>query len=162
MKFLFVYLIALTAVSVCAQSNAAPTITKNVSIALARIGWQDKIRLGKTSAKGDGITAQFSTAEDKKFVLAELKRSKDFKESNGLTLKYFHPGAERSFRQLSYPSLHIIWYKDRIELHFDMHCPGITHPIKSYRHFREVVVNWLHHSSTSQRRVAVGLENNLK
>lgn len=162
MRFLFIPFVLLTATLTFAQTKTAPTITENVDTALARLGWSDKIRLGEASKNGSSITAHFVTTADKNFVLKRLEQSKDFKQSNGLTLMLFHHGAKRSFRQLSDPSLHIIWFGDKIEIHFDMHCPGLTHPLKSYRHFREVVVNWLYRSTTSQRRVSLGLINNTK
>ncbi len=160
MKFLFILLVVLTAGTLHAHSGKAPTIIENVSTALARYGWQDRIKLGAVSADGHEVSVQFVSIDDKNFVLKALKSSKHFKESGGIMLKLFHHGAQKSFREQSDPSMHIVWYENKVEIHFDLHCPGWKHPLKSYKHFREVFINWWHHSSTPQEKVAVRLQNN--
>ncbi len=76
-------------------------------------------------------------------------------------LKLFHRGAKKSFRQLNRPSMHIILYEDKIEMHFDMHCPGLKRPLESLRHFREVFVNFWRRPKISQKKVAFALQDNL-
>ncbi len=76
-------------------------------------------------------------------------------------LKLFHRGAEKSFRELSRPSMHIILYENKIEMHFDMHCPGLKRPSESLRHFREVFVNFWRRPKISQEKVAAALQDNL-
>lgn len=159
MKFLFILLVVLTAGTAQAQSAKPPTIIANVSSVLARYGWEDRIKLGAVSADGGAVWGQFASADDKNFILGALKSGKNFKKSNGFMLKLFHRGAKKSFREQSDPSLHIVLYENKIEIHFDLHYPGWKHPLRCYGHFREVFMNWWHHSSTSQAKVASRLQN---
>jgi DNA polymerase I-like protein with 3'-5' exonuclease and polymerase domains len=161
MKVLFILLAVLTAGTVQAQSTKT-TITENVKTVLARYGWQDRIKLGTASADGHQVSVQFVSADDENFVFDELKSNTKFKESDGIMLNLFHHGAQKSFRELNEPSMHIVRYENKIEIHFDLHCPGLKHPLESYEHFREIFMNWWHHSCTSQEKVASKLKNNLK
>lgn len=158
MRFLFILLIILLPGTAHAQSAKAPTIIENVSIVLARYGWKDRIKMTTASADGHEMWAQFASIDDENFVLNALKQSKSFKQSDGIMLKLFHRGAKKSFREQTDPSLHIVWYENNIEIHFDLHCPGWKHPLKSYKHFREVFMNWWHHSGTSQGKVSARLK----
>lgn len=159
MRFLFVLLTVLTAGAAQAQSAKASTIIENVGVVLARYGWTDKIKVGATSADGHMVSAKFASADDEKFILDALKTSRNFKESDGVMLKLFHHTAQKSFREQSDPSLHVVLFKDKIEIHFDLHYAGWKHPLESYEHFREVFMNWWHRSSTSQEKVAARLRN---
>lgn len=157
--FIFVWII-LGAAAVYAHTEKNPTIMENATTALNRFGWQDKLRLLPASADTNCLTAQFVSAEAEAFIINELRNGKKFKRSNGIMLRLFHPGAKKSFRELNRPSMHIIFYENKIEIHFDLHCPGLKRPLASYKHFREVFINFWHRSATSQKKVSVALGNN--
>jgi hypothetical protein len=157
--FIFVWVVLSSAV-IHAHTEKNLTITDNAITVLTRFGWQDKVRFIPASADEHKLTAQFVSAEAEAFILNELRNSKKFKRSNGIMLRLFHPGAKKSFRELSRPSMHIILYENKIEIHFDLHCPGLKRPLESYKHFREVFINFWHRSTTSQSKVSVALENN--
>jgi len=160
-KILFIFVwIVLSGAVIHAHTEKNPTITDNAITVLTRFGWQDKVRFIPASADEHKLTAQFVSAEAEAFMLKELRNSKKFKRSNGIMLRLFHPGAKKSFRELNRPSMHIILYENKIEIHFDLHCPGVKRPLASYKHFREVFINFWHRSTTSQTKVSVALENN--
>ncbi|MGI8470550.1 MAG: hypothetical protein ACR2N3_19095 [Pyrinomonadaceae bacterium] len=159
MRFLFILLIVLTAGAAQAQSTKKPTIIDNLNPVLARYGWENRIKWGAISDDGHQVSAQFVSIADKNFVLNGLKQSKDFKESDGMSILLWHRGALKTFREQSEPSMHIVWYENKIEIHFDLHCPGWTHPLKSYKHFREVFTNLRKRSYTSQEKIARRLQN---
>jgi hypothetical protein len=161
MKILFIFVwVFLSGAAIHAHTEKTPTIIDNATTALTRFGWQDKVRIIPASAHKHKLLAQFVSAEAEAFVLNELKNSKKFKKSNGIMLRLFHPGAKKSFRELNRPSMHIIWYENRIEIHFDLHCPGLKRPFASYKHFREVFINFWHRSTTPQTKVARALQDN--
>lgn len=157
--FIFVW-VFLGSAAIHAHTETTPTIMDNATMVLTRFGWQDKVRFTSVSAYETKLTAQFVSAEAEAFVLNELRNSKKFKRSNGIMLSLFHPGAKKSFRELNRPSMHIIFYENKIEIHFDLHCPGLKRPLASYEHFREVFMNFWHRSTTSQTKVARALKNN--
>ena len=160
-KILFIFVWVILGVAVThANTEKNPTITDNAITALTRFGWQDKVSLLPASADKHKLTAQFVSPEAEAFILKELRNSKKFKRSNGIMLRLFHRGAKKSFRELSRPSMHIIFFENNIEIHFDLHCPGLKRPLASYKHFREVFINFWHRSTTSQKKVSVALENN--
>ena len=159
MRFLLLLLMVLTAGTADAQTTKVPTIIENVNYVLAQYGWKDRIILGSAFADGHKVSAQFVSLEDGNFVIGALKKDKKFKESNGIMLSIFHRRAQKSFREQSDPSLHIVLYENKIEIHFDLHYPGWEHPLRSYEHFREVFMNWWHRSSTCQLKVAFRLQN---
>jgi hypothetical protein len=161
MKILFIFVwVVVNATVIHAHTEKTPTIIDNATKVLTRFGWQDKVRLIASSDDKYKLSAQFVSAEAEAFVLNELRNSKKFKKSNGIMLSLFHPGAKKSFRELNRPSMHIIWYENRIEIHFDLHCPGLKRPLESYEHFREVFMNFWHRSTTSQTKVARALQDN--
>jgi hypothetical protein len=157
--FIFVWIVVSGTV-IHAHAVKTPTIIDNITTVLTKFGWQDKAKFISVSKDGHKVLAHFVSADAEAFVLNELTQSKDFKESDGVMLNLFHHGAQRSFREQNHPSLHIVWYENRIEIHFDLHCPGLKHPLESYEHFREIFMNFWHHSTTSQTKVAQALQNN--
>ncbi|MGI9035238.1 MAG: hypothetical protein ACR2GD_04275 [Pyrinomonadaceae bacterium] len=159
MRFLFILLAVLTAVTAQAQSAKEPTIIDNLNPIIAHYGWENRIKWGAISADGHQVTAQFVSTEDKNFVFNMLKQREKFKESDGLSIFLFHRGALKTFREQSEPSMHIIWYEDKIEIHFDLHSPGWSRPLKTYKHFREVFTDLRKGTFTSQTKIARRLQN---
>jgi hypothetical protein len=143
---------------ILAQTEKTPKITDNTTTVLTKYGWQDKIKFISVFADGHALWAQFISADAEASVLNALRQNKNFKSSNGIMLKLFHRGAKKSFRESKNPSLHIVFYENIIEIHFDLHFPALKHPLESYEHFREVFMNFWHHSATSQAKVARALK----
>lgn len=160
MRFLFILLVVLTTGTAQAQTTEKPTIIDNLRPIIAHYGWTDRINWGAISADGHQVTAQFASADDKNFVFNMLKQRKYFKESNGMSIFLFHRGALKTFREQSEPSMHIVWYENKIEIHFDLHSPGWSHPLKTYKHFREVFTDLRKGKPTSQAKIARRLKNN--
>lgn len=158
--FIFVWVIVSSAV-IHAHTVKTSTIIDNTTMVLTKFGWQDKIKIISTSADGQNLSAQFVSADAEAFVLNALRQSKDFKRSNGIMLNLFHRGAKKSFREINRPSMHIILYENRIEIHFDLHCTGLKRPLESIRHFREVLVNFWRRPKISQKKVALAFQDNL-
>ena len=160
MKFLFILWVVLTTGTAQAQTAKEPTIIDNLRPVIAGYGWENRLKWSAVSADGHQVTAHFASATDKNFVYNALRQRKNFKESNGMSIWLWHRGALKTFRQQSEPSMHVIWYENKIQIHFDLNSPGWSHPLKTYKHFREVFTSLRKGKATSQTKIARRLENN--